>query len=148
VNANSESSGTGIGKGRWIAAGFIGAFAASVLTIIYTGLKVEGTNSAEFDAGFHSITMVPGEVRTIHFAFDSSVDTATAKLELTLPAMLERVDRPGERNPSETVALHFGTNEFDVEVRALAAGSDYLIARAVADEPVGLDRIFVVVGAD
>ena len=47
-------------KLRWIAVGFIGAFALSILTVIYTGLNVEGV-LGEFDAGS---VITPDDLRT------------------------------------------------------------------------------------
>lgn len=128
-------------RARWIAAGFIGAFAASIFTVIYTGLNVEGT-TAEFDAGFRSVTLAPGERREIELTFESSAAYPESMLELTLPPMLELATANGARQP---VAVAPGANRFTVEVRAVEAGSGYIVARVRADVPVGLDRIFVTV---
>lgn len=125
---------------KWIAAGFIGAFAASVFTVIYTGLNVEGSN-AEFDAGFRSVTLAPGERRSIELAFDSPAAYAEATLELTLPPMLES---PAGLAPMG-VSLVPGANHFDVVVEATATGSGYLVARVESGDPVGLYRVFVTV---
>ena len=48
---SSRETESGTRRPRWIALGFVGAFAASVFTVIYTGLNVGGYSSAEFDAG-------------------------------------------------------------------------------------------------
>jgi hypothetical protein len=119
----------------------------SVLTVIYTGLKVEGSRS-EFDAGFHSVTMSVGELRTIEFSFDSPGIFPEARLEVSLPDGLEAADSPGVRVAGKTVALRIGDNVLAFDVRAVSPGSGYLIGRVIGDEPIGLDRIFVTITAD
>ena len=141
MTPDSESNRHGSGRARWVAAGFIIAFATSVLTVIYTGLMVEGT-PGDFDADFRSVTMRTGESRPIRFAFDVP-RAATARFELTIPEML----RTAGGVPT-TIELRPGDNEVEVGFVAEQAGSGYLIARALGDEPLGLDRVFVTVTAD
>jgi hypothetical protein len=128
-------------RARWIGAGFVGAFAASIFTVIYTGLNVEGT-SAEFDAGFRSVTLAPGERRTIELVFDSPAAHPDSTLELTLPPMLELAT---SNSAWRSVAVVPGSNSFPVEIRARETGSGYIVARVEADAPVGLYRVFVTV---
>jgi hypothetical protein len=132
---------TRAGRANWIAAGFVGAFAASIFTVIYTGLNVEGT-SAEFDSGFRSVTLAPGERRSIELQFDSPAAYPEATLDLTLPPMLEIAAPTGARWP---VAVVPGPNTFPVVVNAGETGSGYIVARLQADVPVGLYRVFVTV---
>ena len=131
-------------RARWIAAGFIGAFAASVLTVIYTGLNVEGT-SAEFDAGFRSVTLAPGERRTIDLVFDSNAAHPESTLKITLPPMLALAAGSTEQS---AVSLEPGSNRFSIVIEAREPGSGYLIGRVEAGEPVGLYRVFVTVSDD
>lgn len=128
------------GRARWIAAGFIGAFAASILTVITTGLNVEGRR-AEFDSGFRSVTLAPGERRSIELEFESEAAHPEATLELTLPPMLELVAATEAR----PVAVVPGSNRFAIEIRADEIGSGYIVARLQADVPIGLYRVFVTV---
>lgn len=145
MNADSGSRNWRFGTARWVAAGFIGAFAASVLTVIYTGLMVEGSR-AEFDPGFRTLEMQVGEVREARFVIESDIADADATLELELPGMLEPVV-PGGDSAARRVAVVPGSNEFAVELRATAAGSAYVIARVVGDEAIGRDSVFVTVTA-
>ena len=69
MKPETEKGAAGEGRARWVAAGFLGAFAASILTVIWTGLMVEG-RPEEFDAGFRSVTMAAGEARAIELIFD------------------------------------------------------------------------------
>jgi len=131
-------------RARWIAAGFVGAFAASIFTVIYTGLNVEGT-SAEFDAGFRSVTLAPGERRTIELEFESAAAHPEATLEINLPPMLELAPSAAGDGGRRPVALMPGGNTLTVEVAAVETGSGYIVARVEAGAPVGLYRVFVTV---
>ena len=141
MNAETERKPAAAGRARWIAAGFVGAVAASIVTVIWTGLMVEG-RPGEFDAGFRSVTLVVGEVRPIELIFDSPAAHAAAGFALDLPAPLGLA--AGEA-ATRTVELVPGTNVITVTVRAQAAGSGYLEARLTGDEPIALERVFVTV---
>lgn len=144
MNSDSPSRARISPRARLVAAGFLGAFAASVLTVIFTGLMVEGSPS-DFDAGFRSVTLASGEVAEIVLVFDVLDAAEDARLELTLPAMLERVagDAPGA-----AVSLAPGINQLPISVRATATGSGYIVARVIAAEPLALERVFVTVTAE
>jgi hypothetical protein len=144
MNADSETHDTGVGKAHWIGAGFVLAFAASVFTVIYTGLMVEGARS-EFDVGFRSVTLALADVRSVKLYFDSPAAFSEVRLEVTLPEMLELADSAGLAVTPLRVALEPGTNELAVDVRATTLGSGYLVARVIGDEPIALDRVFVTV---
>jgi hypothetical protein len=131
---------------RWVAFGFLFAFAASVLTVIYTGLMVEGSR-AEFDAGFRSVEMRLDEVQAIRFYFDSDRAHAAARLELELPPMLEPATAGGGSG-ARAVAIEAGSNEIAIELRAVAVGSGYVVARVSGEEPIGRDSVFVTVTGD
>ena len=144
MNADSGSRGQKFGMARWIAAGFVLAFAASIFTVIYTGLMVEGSR-AEFDAGFRTLELRVGETGEARFFFASEIAVASATLELEMPGMLEPVSPGGVAVASRQVAVVPGRNEFAVGLRAMAAGSGYVIARLSGDEPIGRDSVFVTV---
>lgn len=131
------------GRARLVAAGFIGALIASVLTVIYTGLMVEGSPS-DFDASFRSITLAVGDTREIELYFEADAAAPDATLELLLPAgIVELVGGATER----PVALRPGDNRVAVTVRATAPGQGYLVARVGAATQIGLERVFVTVVA-
>ena len=146
MNQTSDSATTSARKLRWIAFGFIGAFAASVLTVIYTGLNVEGV-LGEFDAGFRPVTLAVGEVRAIDLEFDSETAYPEAILEIILPEMVEFSAQSEARTAAPVAA---GSNTFSVAIEAMALGRGYLIARveAASGEPIGLYRVFVTVADD
>lgn len=138
----SQAKGSRGSRARWIGVGFVGAFALSILTVIYTGLNVGGYSSAEFDAGFRSVTMTVGDVRTVDLIFESAGDVPDATLSLSVPQAAELV------GPDEVpVSLSAGENVVPVEVRAAGVGSGYLVARIEAEEPIGLYRVFLTIAA-
>lgn len=128
-------------RANWIAAGFLAAFAASVFTVIFTGLKAINTNP-EFDSGFRPVTLAPGDVQAIELVFESPALYAEATLYVTLPSMLDFAEGDSEQTP---VAIVPGSNRFTIVVEAREVGRGYLIARVEAEEPVGLYRVFVTV---
>jgi len=139
ASEKTESKG---GRANWVAAGFLGAFALSVFTVIYTGLNVGGYSSAEFDAGFRSVTMAVGEVRTVDLVFESTSQNPDATLSLIVPDAVALVG-----SAEVPVTLSAGENVVPVEVRGTEAGSGYLVARVESEEPIGLYRVFLTVEA-
>lgn len=135
------------GKARWIAIGFIGAFSASIFTVIYTGLNVEGS-SAEFDSGFRSVTMAVGETRTVDLQFESASAYSQAVLEVTLPDAVQLPGRAESGVARRPVSVVSGENTFRIDIAASSPGSGYLEARVTAGQPVGIYRVFVTVTAD
>jgi hypothetical protein len=146
MSTGAAGNEVGIGKLRWIAAGFVGAFAASVLTVIYTGLMVEGSRS-DFDAGFRSVTLSVGETQTVELVFESPLAHPAATLELVLPEFAGPAEQPELRELTRSAALDYGRNVYSVELVGVSPGSGYLVARVIADEPVGTYRVFVTVTA-
>lgn len=147
MNADSESRARKFGTARWVAGGFIFAFAASVFTVIYTGLTVEGSR-AEFDAGFRALEMRLGETREARFFIDAEFAELDATLELDIPEFLEPADRGGSAVWRRRLNVRQGSNEFAVELRAVAAGRGYVEARLFGKEAIGRDSVFVTVTAD
>lgn len=145
MNAKSETDTRRPGRARWIAAGFLGALAASVLTVIYTGLMVESTPS-EFHAGFRALTFNVGETREVEFFFETEAAWPMARLELTLPV---GIVAPADGRLSRPVAAAAGSNRFVLELEGTGPGQGYVVARLVGEAPIALDRVFVtVVAAD
>jgi hypothetical protein len=135
------------GRPGLIAIGFIAAFAASVFTVIYTGLNVQST-SAEFDSGFRSVTMKVADVRTIDLVFESAADFSDGVLTVTLPEMVALVGEEFDQQHQKSVAVTAGGNTFQIDIRALESGRGYLRARVDANGPVGVYRVFVTVDDD
>jgi hypothetical protein len=147
MNPNSDIDPQSVGKARWIGAGFVAAFAASVFTVIYTGLMVEGTRS-EFDDASRFVTMSVAEEYEIELFFESPAAFEDISLEVSLPEMLELVGPGWSRAASRPVSLEPGPNELAITVRATAAGKGYLVTRVIGDKPIGLNSFFVTVVAD
>lgn len=145
MNETTDPKKSRYGRPNLIAVGFIGAFALSVITVIYTGLNVRD-HGAAFDAGFRSITLAVGERRTIDLVFESTVGFPEAVLEVTLPGMLRFSGASSGQSPRSTVAVEPGSNTFSIEIEATETGKDYLRTRIVDDiEAIDLYRVFVTV---
>jgi hypothetical protein len=142
VNADSGSSARRVNTGRWVAAGFVLAFAVSVFTVIYTGLNVEASR-ADFDGGFRALEMRVAEQREARFIIESEVADADAILELAFPDFLEPVGPGGGAPWQRRVAIVPGNNEVAVELRAVAPGRGYVEARVFGAEAIGRDSVFV-----
>lgn len=142
MNTNSESRPRRPAGLRWIAAGFIGAFAASIITVIYTGLNVEGSRRA-LQSGFQSITLAVGELRAVEVAFESDRSVGGATLEFDLPEIVaaSRPDDLVRRN----LRLAPGANTFAIELRAVTPGNGFVVASLTAREPIGAVRVYLTV---
>jgi hypothetical protein len=147
MNEFSGSGPTRKRSARWIGAGFIGAFAASIGTVIYTGLNVEGSR-AEYDADFRQLTMSVGEARRIDLVFESPAAFDAANLEIALPEVVRLAGGAGDDATRRAVSLSAGENLVSVEVEATAAGRGFLEARVTADEPIRIERVYLTVTAD
>ena len=141
MNANSENKKRRTAAANWIAAGFLVAFVASVLTVLYTGLMVEGTPS-EFHAGFRSMTFNVGEMREVEFLFEAESASPDARLELSLPP---GIVAPADGRLSRPVAVAAGSNRFSLALSGTGPGQGYVVARLIDDEPIALDRVFVTI---
>ncbi|MGD8339517.1 MAG: hypothetical protein PVH89_01975 [Gammaproteobacteria bacterium] len=130
-----------------VALAFIGAFFASVVTVIYTGLNVEGSR-AEFDAGFRPVTLRVGEMRAVDLVFQSESRHPDALLEITLPDAVQLHDGVDYGPAGIPISMVTGENRIPIEIEATAPGSGYLVARVTAGEPVGIYRLFVTVTTD
>jgi hypothetical protein len=147
MNQTTDPQSNDTGKLSWIAVGFIGAFALSVLTVIYTGLNVRD-HGAAFDGGFRSITMDIGEVQTIDLVFESQEELDDVMLEVTLPDMLQFAAQSDDRHAPRPVSLDIGSNRFSIDIEATAAGRGYLRSFVVKDLTIDVYRIFVIVDED
>ena len=144
MNSDSASPRAGTRKAKWIARGFLAAFVLSVLTVIYTGLSVDGF-VGEFDSGFRSVTFAAGESRSIDLRFDSPSGFSEASLEISLPGIVEFASESEFPAGRQAVTIVPGENVFAVTVRGVEPGSGYLIGRIAAREPIDLYRVFLTV---
>ena len=147
MNQSSDSGRVSKRTPTWVAFGFLGAFAASVLTVIYTGLNVRD-HGAAFDSGFRSVTMSVGEVRTIELLFQSAEAVSDATLEVNLPDMVEFARESDYQQARTPVAVTVGSNSFAIDIEATAVGKDYLRTSIVKDIAIDVYRVFVTVADD
>ena len=113
---------------RIVAAGFVAAFAASVLTLIYTGLMVRAPDGDPL-AGLPSVSLSVEESRTINLVFASATDIENVTLLVDLPRGIELAGYAGLRQVRWTTMLTAGKNVLPLELKALAGTGGELTAR-------------------
>jgi len=113
---------------RLVAAGFVAAFAASVLTLIYTGLMVSAPVS-DPAAGLPTVSLSIEESRTINLVFASDMTIEDVTLLVDLPRGVELDGYEGLRQVRWTTQLQAGKNVLPLELRALAGMGGELTAR-------------------
>lgn len=113
---------------RLVAAGFVAAFAASVLTLIYTGLMVGAPGSDPLE-GLPSVSLSVEESRTINLVFASTMDIEDVTLLVDLPRGIELAGYEGLRQVRWKTMLTAGKNVLPLELKALAGMGGELTAR-------------------
>jgi hypothetical protein len=112
----------------WVGAGFVAAFAASVLTVIYTGLLVEAPRT-RIAAGLPNVQMAVGRERTVNLVFTSRTTAAGVHMSLTMPQGIEVVGHEGETTIEWTTALAAGNNILPLTLIAAAPADGQIVAR-------------------
>jgi hypothetical protein len=125
-----------------IALTFVAAFAASVLTVIYTGLLVEAPRT-RISAGLPSVAMTVGERRDVNLVFTSRTELADAGLVIELPEGVELVGHAGERRIRWRTRLAPGNNIVPLALVAPTPAAGQIIARLRAGEAEKVFRIQV-----
>jgi anti-sigma factor RsiW len=129
-----------------VAAGFLIAFAASVFTVIYTGLMVEAPNT-ELSAALPSVSMVVEERRVVNLVFASSSALDEVSLRIDLPAGVELAGYEGRSRVDWRTRLVAGRNVLPLELIATEPTEGQLIARLGHGESSKIFRVFVVAGS-
>lgn len=129
---------------RLVALAFVAAFAASVLTVIYTGLLVEAPRT-RISAGLPSIAMTAGQRRDVNLVFNATTDVADATLLVELPNGIELVGHAGERRIKWRTRLVPGNNIVPLTLIAPAPVAGQIIARLDAGNREKVFRIHVTV---
>jgi hypothetical protein len=132
---------------RLVALAFVAAFAASVLTVIYTGLLVEAPRT-RISAGLPSVAMTAGQRRDVNLVFDASTEVADATLLVELPNGVELLGHAGEQRIRWRTRLAPGNNIVPLTLIAPAPVAGQIIARLKAGDSEKVFRIHVTVDPD
>jgi hypothetical protein len=127
-----------------VALAFVAAFAASVLTVIYTGLLVEAPRT-RISAGLLSIAMTAGQGRDVNLVFNAKTEVSDATLRIELPNGVELVGHPGEQRIQWRTRLALGNNIVPLTLIAPAPAAGQIIARLKAGDSEKIFRIHVTV---
>jgi hypothetical protein len=125
---------------RLIALMFVAAFAASILTVIYTGLLVEAPRT-RISAALPTVAMVVGENREVNLVFASSATVDDVVLLLTLPAGINLLGREGQRRVELRTRLVEGNNILPLTLIASTPAVGQLVARLRHGEDERVFRI-------
>lgn len=127
---------------RLIAAGFIAAFAASVLTVIYTGLLVEAPRT-EIAAGLPMVSMTVDAPRTVNLVFASALALDDVSLLIDLPEGVELAGYEGQSQVRWRTMLESGRNVLPLELIAREPVRGELVAQLGHGDRRKVFRVFV-----
>jgi hypothetical protein len=113
---------------RVVAFTFLGAFALTMLTVVYTGLYVRSPNARRAPET-PAVALTIGEPRTINLVFASRAALAGVEFTVDLPAGVEIADHPGQRRVELRAALAAGDNALPLTLVALNGPGGQLAAR-------------------
>jgi hypothetical protein len=113
---------------RLIALTFVGAFAASVATVIYTGLLVKAPRT-EISAALPNVRMAVHEVRTVNLVFMANAPIADASLTINLPAGFDLIGYEGQRQVHWNTRLESGNNILPITLMARVPSTGQIVAR-------------------
>lgn len=127
---------------KLIAGGFVAAFAASILTVIYTGLLVEAPKT-ELAAGLPTVSMSIDEPRVVNLVFTSNSALADVSLLIDLPEGVEIAGYEGRREVRWKTQLDMGKNVLPLELVAHAEARGQLVARLQHGERQKVFRVYL-----
>jgi hypothetical protein len=139
---SGESKPAGRRAPRLVALAFVAAFAASVLTVIYTGLLVEAPRT-RVSAGLPSVTMIAGQRRDVNLVFTAETELPDAGLLIELPDGVELAGHAGEQRVQWRTRLAPGNNIMPLTLVAPAPAAGQIIARLKAGDSEKVFRIQV-----
>jgi hypothetical protein len=113
---------------RLAAAGFVAAFAASVLTVIYTGLLVEAPRT-ELVAGLPTVTMSLEQSQVVNLVFASAIELDGVTLLVDLPRGIELAGYAGQSRVEWSTNMSAGRNILPLELVAHSTTGGQLIAQ-------------------
>jgi hypothetical protein len=121
------------GRPRLVAAGFIGAFAASILTVVLTGLWVRSPDARRSTA-LPLVTLAVDEPRSINLVFGSARALDLVELTLELPEGIEVEGHAGRRQLTWRTPFRAGNNVLPVTLVARRGRGGALVARLTHGE--------------
>jgi hypothetical protein len=127
---------------RIVAAGFVAAFSASIVTLIYTGLMV-GAPNRDADEVLPVIAMSLAEPRTVNLVFAADMALDDVSLRVDLPRGIELLGYEGERQVRWSTHLQAGKNVLPLQLRATDALGGFLTARLRYEDEEKVFRINV-----
>jgi hypothetical protein len=113
---------------RIVAAGFVAAFAASVLTLIYTGLMVGPPKRDSVDP-LPVVEMTLDERRTVNLVFAADMPLEEVSLQVALPPGVDLLGYEGRRQVRWSTRLQEGPNLLPLDLVATDAAGGRLTAR-------------------
>jgi hypothetical protein len=116
------------GTPRWVAAGFTGAFAASILTVVLTGLWVRSPDARKPTAT-PEVSLTLRQARVVNLVFASVQALDDVALSVELPDGIELADYPGRRDVGWNTELAAGNNVLPLTLIAVAGRGGPVVAR-------------------
>ena len=113
---------------RAVAFTFLGAFGATLLTVLLTGLAVRSP-SARRAPEPTAVMLIVGETRTVNLAFEVPTAVESADLIVDLPEGIELRGSPGLRRVEWQTPLNAGDNLLPLELVVRGGRGGQLAAR-------------------
>lgn len=113
---------------RWVAAGFTGAFAASILTVVLTGLWVRSPDARK-PTVTPEVSLTLRQARVVNLVFASAQALDDVALSVELPDGIELADYPGRRDVGWNTELAAGNNVLPLTLIAVAGRGGPVVAR-------------------
>jgi anti-sigma factor RsiW len=125
---------------RLVAFGFLGAFATTVATVIFTGLWVHAPGSLP-GPETPAVAMALHESRTVNLVFAAKNPLRDVGLIVELPAGIELAGYPNAREVTWSTRLSAGNNVLPLKLTASSGRGGRLVARLTHGKD---ERTFVV----
>jgi hypothetical protein len=128
------------GRPRLVAVGFLSAFAASILTVLLTGLWVRSPD-ARRSAEPLQVSLTLHETRVVNLVFASAQALDDVELSVELPEGIELAAYPGRRDVGWKTELAAGNNILPLTLMAVAGHGGPVVARLQQGEK---QKIFII----
>ena len=116
--ASTAPSQRSSGPPRWVAAGFLGAFAASIATVVLTGLLVRAPKP-EPNAALPGVSIAMSESHTVNLVFASADVRDVGSLTVDLPEGVQLSGYEDRRQVQWNTRLQAGKNVLPLELVAV-----------------------------